>query len=689
MLKAIELLGITALCGAVCLGIPTAGFAQDDDAEIAAADELGDLSLEELLNIEVYSVSKKKQKLSESAAAVYVLTQEDIERSGATTIMDALRLVPGVDVANVNRNIYSVSVRGFSGRFANKLLVMIDGRSVYTPLFAGVYWDVQDTMLEDIDRIEVVRGPGGTVWGANAVNGVINIITKKAGDTQGLLATALIGNEEKGTYAVRQGTTIGENGHIRFFGKYFDRDSYEREGGGSGQDQWRNGRGGFRADFDYDNDEVTVQGEYYNGKSFLESQSPLLDAPYLSAPFRSVNDYAGAHLLSRWVHDRGDEEQTELQVYLDHTDRQADGFNYYRTTFDAEFQHNLPLLESHELIWGLSYRMIDDDTRESFGFSVSPSSRTTNLFTGFIQAEFSLLDDSLRATVGTKLEHNDHTGFEIQPSGRFLWKPVEHHTFWGAASRAVRTPSRAEDDIRINSQVVPPGFPPNTGPIPLVLALAGSRSYDSEELLAFELGWRTEINSKLSLDVAAFHNTYNELRSLTPDPGGPVVETDPLPVHTTQFFNIGNKSEATTMGVELAADLVINDQWRLRGGYTFITMDVDDPAGSVETGVDDSTAKNRAFLRSIATLPGDVEFDFTLRYVDSLQTEVSGAGTNVDSYLTADTRLAYELTDSLEISVVGLNLFQDDHKEFGPSVFAPGSPTGVERSFYGKITYRR
>jgi len=689
MVKAIELLVTVLVCSAAALWVPQTAVAQAEETDLAMADGLGDLSLEELLNIEVYSVSKKKQKLTESAAAVYVLTQSDIERSGATTIMDALRLVPGVEVANVNRNIYSVSVRGFSERFANKLLVLIDGRTVYTPLFAGVYWDVQDTMLEDIDRIEVVRGPGGTVWGANAVNGVINIITKNASDTQGLLATALIGDEEKGTYAVRQGTTLGENGHIRFYGKYFDRDSYEHDGGGSGMDQWRNGRAGFRADMDYHADQVTVQGEYYSGKSFLESQSVLLDPPYLSAPYRSENDFAGAHLLSRWVRDLGDGEQTELQIYADHTDRQADGFNYYRTTFDAEFQHNAPIFENHELIWGLNYRMIADDSRQTFGFELSPEDRTTNLFSGFVQAEFSLLDDSLRATIGTKLEHNDHTGVEVQPSARFLWKPAEKHTFWGAASRAVRTPSRAEDDIRINSAVVPPGFPPNTGPIPLVLALTGSRGFDSEELIAFELGWRTEISDRLSVDIAAFYNMYDDLRSLVPDPGGPVVETDPLPVHATQFFLLGNSSEATTQGVELAADLVLTDEWRLRAGYTFLTLDVDDPIGAVETGIDEASAKNRVFVRSMVTLPIGFEFDANFRYVDNLSTEVSGVSNQVDSYLTADVRLAYDISDSIELSVVGLNLFEDDHKEFGPSVFAPGSPTGVERSFYGKITYKR
>jgi iron complex outermembrane receptor protein len=679
-------------CGPLPPAYADAGTGTGQSAQLAMTDDLADLSLEELMNVEVFSVSKKAQKLSESAAAVYVLTQEDIRRSGATTIMDALRLVPGVQVANLNRNIYSISVRGFGERFANKLLVLIDGRSVYTPLFAGVYWDVQDTVLEDIDRIEVIRGPGGTIWGANAVNGVINIITKSAAETQGTLVSALMGDEENGTYVARQGVKLGENVHMRVYGKYFDRESYRGQTQPSGMDQWRDGRGGFRMEWDpSESDEVTLQGEYYAGDSFAQTQSALLVPPYLGPSVRQRNDISGGHLLTRWSHDLEEHGQTELQVYYDRTDRKSQDFTEYRDTIDLEFQHNLPLGEHDELIWGLNYRLLHDDTGATFTFTLDPGHRTLNLFTGFVQNELRLLDDDLRLTLGTKIEHNDHTGVEIQPSGRFLWKAAERHTFWGAVSRAVRTPSRAEDDIRINSAVIPPD-PMDPSSLPVVLALQGSRSFGSEELLAFELGYRTEVASALSFDIATFYNIYDDIRS-TVIAGPPVLEADPAPLHVTQFYTTANGTSAETWGVEVAADVVASENWRFRAGYTFLHLDVDQPNspipnGVIDTGEETSSPDHSFFLRSLAKLPFGIELDANLRYVDNLTTVSSNVPTKVDDYVTADVRLAYSPIEGLELAVVGLNLFEQDHAEFGRSTFASGAPTEVQRSIYGKITWQ-
>ncbi len=655
--------------------------------------ELADLSLEELMNVEVFSVSKKAQKLSESAAAIYVLTQEDIRRSGATTLMDALRLVPGVQVANLNRHIYSISVRGFNERFANKLLVLIDGRSVYTPLFAGVYWDVQDTVLEDVDRIEVIRGPGGTLWGANAVNGVINIITKSAADTQGTLASALMGNEENGTYVARQGATLGDDVHVRVYGKYFDRESYHGLAQASGMDQWRNGRGGFRMDWDAsERDAITVQGEYYAGDSFSQTQAPLLVPPYLGPSIRQRNDFAGGHLLTRWSRDLEERGQTELQLYYDRTDRKSTDFSEYRDTLDLEFQHNLPIGEHNELVWGLNYRFLHDDTGATFAFTLDPGHRSHHLFSGFVQNELRLLDDDLRLIVGTKIEHNDFTGVELQPSGRFLWQAAEQHTIWGAVSRAVRTPSRAEDDIRINAGVIP-ADPMDPMSLPILVALAGSSSFGSEELIAFELGYRTDVASALSIDIATFYNVYDDIRTAV-IAGPPILEADPAPLHVTQFYTSINGTSAETWGVELAADWVVSDAWRLRGGYTYLDLDLDDPSipvpnGVIETGEQSSSPDHTFFLRSLAKLPFGVELDVNLRYVDQLTTVSNNVPTEVDDYLTADVRLAYSPIEGLELAVVGLNLFEDDHAEFGRSTFASGAPTDVERSVYGKVTWQR
>jgi iron complex outermembrane receptor protein len=683
---------VLAWCSAPMSAYAQAVSSTGEPEQRVTSDGLADLSLEELMNVEVFSVSKKPQKLSESAAAIYVLTQEDIRRSGATSIMDALRLVPGVQVANLNRNIYSITVRGFNERFANKLLVLIDGRSVYTPLFAGVYWDVQDTVLEDVDRIEVIRGPGGTLWGANAVNGVINVITKSAADTQGTLVSALAGNEENGTYVARQGAKLGDDVNVRVYGKYFDRESYHGWTQDSGMDQWRNGRGGFRMDWDAsERDAVTVQGEYYAGDSFSQTQAFLLVPPYLEPSIRQRNDIAGAHLLTRWSRDLKDRGQTELQLYYDRTDRRSLDFSEYRDTVDLEFQHNLRIGERHELIWGLNYRFLHDDTGATFEFTLDPGHRAHHLFTGFVQNELRLLDDALRLTLGTKIEHNDYTGVELQPSGRFLWKAAKEHTVWGAVSRAVRTPSRAEEDIRINAGVIPPD-PMDPMSLPVLVALTGSKSFGSEELIAFELGYRTEVASALSIDIATFYNIYDDIRSAV-IAGPPVVEADSAPLHVTQFYTSINGTSAETWGVEVAADLVVSEAWRLRGGYTYLNIDTDDPFvpipnGIIDTGEDSSSPDHSFFVRSLAKLPFGIELDANLRYVDGLTTVSNNVPTKIDEYITADLRLAYSPIEGLELSVVGLNLFEDDHSEFGRSTFASGAPTDVERSVYGKITWQ-
>ena len=690
LLIALLALGLVPGFGALAL----AEEPMEDIGDLAMGDEFVDLSLEELMDIEVYSVSKKKQKLSESAAAVYVLSQEDIRRSGATTIMDALRLVPGVEVSNLNRQIYSISVRGFNDRFSNKLLVLIDGRSVYTPLFAGVYWDVQDTVLEDVERIEVVRGPGGTLWGANAVNGVINIITKSARDTQGTLASATIGNEELGTYTVRQGMKFGENGGLRLYAKYFTRDDFEGQTDGEGRDSWSNGRAGFRSDFALsDTDEATVQGEFYSGDVYSQVQDPIIGLPYVGPVRRDRSDYSGGHLIARWSRDLGEGERVEVQAYYDRTDRQADGFNYYRDTVDVDFQHMRPVTDNMDLIWGANYRYHNDDSRESFQFALNPVSRDTQVFSGFIQNEFRLFDEKLRLTLGSKFEHNDYSGFEYQPSGRFLLKATETQTVWGAVSRAVRTPSRVEQDITINAAAFP-SDPTDPTSVPVLAVIQGDRSFDAEDLTAFELGYRASLAESVSIDVAAFYNDYENLRSivadLNPDDTLALVpSTDPLPFHLKQISRGTNQGEGTAWGAEVGADYVVNDTWRLRAGYSYLQLDIDEPANALDTGVETSSPHNRAFLRSLATLPGGIEFDTTLRYVDSLSTVSRGVRTRVSSYVTADVRVAYELMDGLEISIVGQNLLEAEHPEFGESPFAGGAPTEVERSVYGRIVWER
>ena len=400
------------------------------------------------LDVQVSTVSRTESTVGRSAAAVFVVTNEMIRRSGARTIPDALRLVPGVQVARIDANKWAVTIRGFNGRYANKLLVQIDGRSVYTPLFAGVYWDVQDVVLEDVDRIEVIRGPGAAVWGANAVNGVVNIITKSARDTQGTFVEAGSGTEERSFSTVRTGGKLGQNAYYRIYGKWFERD---RAGlpTGIADDEWRQGRTGFRIDWEPNGcDKLTFQGDAYGGTSGTANRIPDSLPPDFQSTITDDSRVSGGNALLRWSRTIDAETDWSLQFYYDRTSRKAvtTGFQEDRDTIDLDFQHRFPLAPEHSLIWGFGYRNSKDSIRSSpFYLQFYPSDRADDLFSYFVQDEITLREDLLYLTVGSKFEHNDYTAFEYQPTGRLLWTPDPRHSIWAAISRAVRTPSRAED----------------------------------------------------------------------------------------------------------------------------------------------------------------------------------------------------------------------------------------------------
>ncbi len=692
----------TVFCALAFLSLaapgPSLANEQAQPAQVAAAIQVAgarglvpsrylELNLQELMDIEITTAAKKARKLSDSSAAAYVLTEDDIRRSGATSIMDALRLVPGVEVAAINRHTYAITIRGFNDRFANKLLVLIDGRSVYTPLFAGTYWDVQDTVLEDIERIEVVRGPGGTLWGANAVNGVINIITKRAQDTQGTLISALGGNEEQGTFVVRHGAKIGDNAYMRVYAKSLEREGFEGPTVPIGDDQWRNVRGGGRLDWEAsETDSLTVQGEYYDGQSFARQVEPTLSAPFTTGRFRAETDFAGGNILGRWKHLLGGGEQTELQVYYDRVDRQANNFNQYRNTIDIAFQHDLPIGDNSELIWGLGYRYVNDQHSNSIVFTLTPPDDTVNVFSAFIQDETSLLDDRLVLTLGSKFEQTDYTGFEAQPTARFLFKPADRHTIWGAVSRAVRSPSRVENDIEIFSRVLPtnalaPGVPPS----PAAVLLRGNRDVDSEELLALELGYRPQLSDTVSLDIAGFYNDYDTLRAVVQRSS---FEADPR-LGIAIVADATNKMEGEGYGGELSADWVPSQRTQFRLGYSFLRLNLRlDPSvtvASIDEGFEDASPRNRAFMRGLFQLSADLELNATLRWVDGFSVN----GTRVASYFTGDLRLGWLPVDGLEIALVGRNLTENEHFEFGESAFASGQATPVERSGYLMVTWER
>ena len=671
-------------------GLPT--FAQTNT--VAAADnpapvtgsgakpDLFNMDFEKVLEIKVFSPSKKEETVQDAAASIFVITDEDIRRSGVTSIPEALRLSPGVEVARQDSHTWAISSRGFNDEFANQLLVLIDGRSVYTPLFAGVYWDVQDLMLEDIDRIEVIRGPGATLWGANAVNGVINITTKSAKETQGWLVTGGGGTEEYGG-GVRYGAKLHENGYLRVYGKWFDRDESKQPNGEDANDAWSVSRAGFRYDYlPTDKNAFTLQGDFYYGGLDQSVSQTELPPTYMRQNTEDV-DVKGANVLGKWVHKFENDSELALKAYYDHTYRDRVVFAETRNTFDVDLQHRIQLGNRNDIVWGVNYNVSSDELDNSFMVSFTPAERTTHLFSAFVQDEITLIEKKLRLTLGTKIEHNDYTGFEIQPSARLSWNITEKQTAWLSASRAISTPSRAEHNIRINRAVYPPAHPDN--PVPgqnTVISLNGSEAMDSKQLIGFELGYRVQATEKFTTDIATFFNLYDDQRSIS-GPGAP----DPTlyPGALALPFTIGNDISGETYGFEVSSTFKATKWWQLRANYSFLQMELhlengaNDPVGLQRA--DNDSPVHQVGIRSLMDLPYDMELDGGMRYVDSLSNR------GVPSYVVGDVRLGWRSPKRhWEISITGQNLF-DTHREFAPS-YIPTQVTEVETSVFAKVTFR-
>jgi iron complex outermembrane recepter protein len=641
--------------------------------------DLTELSIEELMKVEVTSVSRRAEPISAAAAAVFVITQEDIRRSGATSIPEALRMVPGLQVARIDANKWAITARGFNGRFANKLLVLVDGRSVYTPLFSGVFWDVQDLLLEDVDRIEVIRGPGATLWGANAVNGVINVLTRSARETAGGLVAAGGGSEERGFLGLRYGGSLGTSTDYRVYAKTFDRGSGERLTGGAGADDWSMSRGGFRLDSRLPGGGLTLQGDLYDGEI-----GETLTLQSLRSPVPRTVDTAmqvgGGHLLGRWQRTTSKTSELVLQLYYDRTERTAELVEEDRDTFDVELQHGFAPSARHRVVWGLGYRRTGDDLRGTELLVFAPARRTDELASAFFQDEVTLRPDRLWLILGSKLEHNDYSGFELQPNLRTVWIPRPRHTLWGAVSRAVRTPSRAEHDLRLSSQVVGPGAL-SPGSPPAVVTALGDPEYGSEELLAWELGYRAGLAPGLFVDVTTFYNAYDRLRATRM--GEPFLEVAPAPPHLVVPVYPTNELDGETWGAELAADWRAAGNWRLSAAYTYLRVQLHarpgiDPLSLISEG---DSPRHQLALRSSLDLPRGLELDLTARHVDELPS------LGVDSSVTLDLRLGWRPVSRLELSLVGQSLLEESQVEFAPEVI-PTHPTGVERGLYGKLVWR-
>jgi iron complex outermembrane receptor protein len=658
---------------------PSPVVAQSSGPAATSPAGLVNLSLEELFNLEVTSVSRHQEKLSDAAAAIYVVTPDAMERAGATTLPEALRLAPGLEVARLNATDWAVSSRGFNDFFANKLQVLVDGRSIYSPLFSGVLWDEQQPLPLDLDRIEVIRGPGASLWGANAVNGVINIISKPAKETQGLLLTGGAGSEDRALVGVRYGVALSEAAHARVYGQYLDRDNSVLANGSEALDGGWMARGGFRTDWQVSEENLlTFQGDAYGGRIH---EAPVVGS--YSPPYNQIvpgeYELLGGNLLGRWTHRFGAESELAVQAYYDHTERDASALLVeQRDTVDVDVQHRFAPGERHSLTWGVGYRASADDTVATFTTSLSPSARTTHLFSSFVQDEIILAPDRLRLTLGTKVEHNDFTGVEVQPNVRLSWKPAARHTLWASIARAVRTPSRAEDDIRINQQVLPPGVVDPTSPA--VVSLFGNRGYESEELIAFEMGYRVQLGERFSFRAAGFYNLYDHLRTL--EPTGVFFEPQPVP-HLVVGATAMNLAFGETYGGEVIADYRLADWWRLEGQYGYLQIQLHQEAGSLDPdarNAEGSSPHHQFKLRSSMDLPHNLFLDAGLRYVDNLP------ALGVPSYVTADVRLAWRPTKSLEISIVGKDLLQARHTEFTSSLFRTQA-AAIERSVFGRITW--
>lgn len=636
--------------------------------------DLTSLSLEDLMNVEVYSASKYTQRVSEVPAAITVISQDDIRRSGFTTIPELLRMVPGLDVAQIDASHWAISSRGFNELYANKLLVMMDGRSVYTPLFSGVYWDTLDYVLPDLDRIEVIRGPGATLWGSNAVDGVINITSKSARDTQGLLVQGLGGNEEQ-QGAVRFGGKIDDQTYFRVYGKYRRFDDFELANADDAHDGWQDLRSGFRVDRYSGDDLFTVQGDIYNERAGSTINFPVLTPPFVS-PKNAESNFSGGNALGRWKHTISPTSDFSFQFYYDRLERLDTQLYYRLDTFDLDAQHRFALGDRQEIIYGGDVRFLMDDITNSVLGTFTPNRRDDYLLSAFIQDDITIVPDRLHAIVGTKLEQNSYSGFEVQPSGRLLFTPNDKNTFWGAISRAVRTPSRWEQDSRLvfNTGPSPAGLPAMSDTI-------GDPNFTSEKEVAYEIGYRVKPAPTFSVDATGFYNSYDDLRGGTI--GTPQFQPTPAP-HLFVPIALNNGIYGNTFGAEIAANWNITPQWRVAASYSWLDVQLHHHKGvgnTLETIFEGTSPRNQAQLRSYWDLTKNLEVNAALYYVDDLKTG------NIPAYVRVDAGLTWRPRDNLAISFAVQNLFDDRHPEFNSGLFFY-QPTEVPRTYYAELTWR-
>lgn len=637
---------------------------------------LGEMSIEELLQVKVISASKREQPLADTAAAVYVITQEQIRRSGVTSVPEALRLAPGVEVARLSASSWAISIRGFNYRYADKLLVLIDGRTVYSPIFSGVFWEVHDLLLEDIDRIEVIRGPGGTLWGANAMNGVINIITKAAQDTQGGLLTAAGGSQAYASGAARYGAMSGPEFAYRFYAKYSHLAAFPglQSPDAEAHDAWQLGRFGFRADWARPADGLTVSGNLFRGAEQESFPLPLLQAPY-HANFDYSFAPRGGNLLARWQHTFSPRSDLAVQAFYDRSDRPSPIFATNSRVFDFDLQHHLRLGERQDVVWGIGVRSTEAVTRGSYVVALEPSAFTLFTVSGFVQDEVTVLPSRLWLTLGSKLEHNEYTGFEAQPNFRLRWKPRPDHTLWAAVSRAITIPN----DFQELGWRLEATFPAPQGMIGGI-SLVGNRNLREQDLLSYEFGYRVQAGRNTTFDLAGFYNIYHDFISAWP--GQPLINPSAPPPQFVVPLYFRNNTATKTYGAELSATHNMNPSWKIGAGYSWLVLGpypLDDPWEAPFRAGD--SPRNQVQAHSYLSLPRNFEFDTSLYYVSPLSAQF------IPGYTRLDTRLGWRPSERLEFSLGLQNLLQPRHTEFiCPSEW--GQHASIPRSAYAKIVWR-
>ena len=603
---------------------------------------LKQLSIEELLELDVTLPLRRDERVMEAPAAISVLTAEDLRRQGAVSLPEALRHVPALFVGRFTTSSWIVTSRGFASTSANKMLVMIDGRSVYSPLFSGVFWNQQDMLLSDLERVEVTRGPGASLWGANAVNGVINVVSKRAVDTQGFLVTVGGGAEEQFFTAARYGGRAAA-GHYRVYGKFFERDAGKLTSGIAAEDGQRLGQGGFRFDVGPAAQAFTLQGDVYRTQSDTTTDDDI--------------DATGANVLARWTRRPSARSELQLQTYFDWTDRRVPNqIAETRRTFDVDVQQQYNASDRHALTAGASYRYSADETTASAVLAFEPEDRGTHLIAAFAQDEFAL-SPTVTLIGGLKVEHNDYTGVELQPSVRGRWLPNRQHTIWAAVSRAVRMPTRFDADIRVFQ-----------GPI---LIAVGNPEFRSEALVAFEAGYRTSPIPSLAIDFTAFHNRYDDLRSqeLT---GNRVI--------------VGNMLNDTTFGGNVTVSVQPRPWVRLTGSYTRQAHDLSlDPGSTDVYGGRFETVDPELIARAQARfdLPHGLEADVTALHVGALPQVVPHIPAT-PAYTEAGFRFGWRINRQFELSLIGRDVLHDAHVEF----ISPTSSrvTWLERALFTRLT---